>query len=185
MVGEFGRKWWLLALRGVLAIIFGILVFVMPGIALESLILVYAIYSIIGGVGTVFLGFNLRKSNAQWWVVVLEGVLGVIAGILALLFPGITALILLYIIAFWAILTGITTVVTAIQVRKEIEGEFWLGLSGVISIIFGVLLILFPGLGALSVLGIIGASSILLGFTLIMLAFRVKGYHDRITTATR
>jgi uncharacterized membrane protein HdeD (DUF308 family) len=123
----------------------------------------------------VIAGFRGRDTNRHWWVTILEGVVGIIAGIVAFVMPGITALVLLYIIAAWAIITGILEIWAAIQLRREIQGEFWLGLSGLASIVFGIFLYLFPGEGILTVLTLLAAYAIAFGVLLVILSFRLKG----------
>jgi uncharacterized membrane protein HdeD (DUF308 family) len=167
------RNWWIWIVRGIAAIIFGILCFVVPGIVLETLILFFAVYALIDGVLTIVNSFRNRQ-QPRWWAGLLEGVISILAGIGALLFPGMTAMIMLYFIAFWAIFTGVMEIISAIQLRKEIEGEFWLGLGGVISVVAGVLLILFPGAGILSVLTIVGAYAIVFGIMMILLGWRLR-----------
>jgi|SRR5690606_19279077 uncharacterized membrane protein HdeD (DUF308 family) len=174
MLTAMQQNWWVLVLRGLLSIVFGILVLVWPGIALESLILLVAAYFLIDGVVEIITFIQRRAVNPQWLWGVLEGVVSVLAGIGAFLFPGITALILLYLIAVYAIMTGVLQLIAAWQLRKEIEGEIWLGLGGLLSVIAGILLILFPGTGALAVLGIIAAYAILFGIILIVLGFRLR-----------
>ena len=114
------------------------------------------------------------KREKRWWLFLLQGIAGIIVGIMAFVWPGITALVLLYIIAAWAIVTGICEIVAAVQLRKEIEGEWLLGLGGIASVVFSVLLVAFPGAGALAVVWIIGAYSILFGILLLTLAFRLR-----------
>jgi hypothetical protein len=129
MLTAMQQNWWVLVLRGLLSIVFGILVLVWPGIALESLILLVAAYFLIDGVVEIITFIQRRAVNPQWLWGVLEGVVSVLAGIGAFLFPGITALILLYLIAVYAIMTGVLQLIAAWQLRKEIEGEIWLGLG--------------------------------------------------------
>jgi uncharacterized membrane protein HdeD (DUF308 family) len=174
MVNQLARNWWALALRGVFAILFGVLVFLAPGITLQTLILLLAAYFVVDGVGNIIAAFNNREHNNQWWVTLLEGVISILAGIGAFLWPGMTALILLYLIAAWAIVTGVLEVIAAIRLRKEIENEFWLGLAGVLSVLFGVALIVWPGAGVLTVLGLIGGYAIVSGILILMLAFRLR-----------
>lgn len=174
MLTILSRNWWLLALRGIFAILFGILTIFFPGIALSTLILLFAVYAIADGLAAAWSAIQHRNQE-QWWVHLLEGIVSIIAGIGAIVFPGLTALTLLYLIAAWAIITGVFETMAAIRLRKEIEGEFWMGLSGLLSIIFGVFLLVSPGAGALSVLTIIGIYTIAFGIFLIMLAFRVRG----------
>lgn len=176
MAAELSRYWWMLALRGVFAIIFGVLALLMPGLALATLVLLFGAYSVVDGVGAIITGFNSRASNSHWWVTLLEGVAGVIIGILTFIWPGVTALTLLYLIAAWAIITGVFEIYAAIQLRKQIENELWLGLSGLLSIVFGIILIVSPGTGALAVITIIAAYAIIFGIVMIVLAFRLKDF---------
>ena len=175
MLGVMARHWWVLLIRGIAAIIFGILAFLNPADALAALLLLWAAYALVDGVFTIIAGFRGREANNRWWVIVLEGVVSVLAGIGAYLYPGITALVLLYIIAAWAVVTGVLEIMAAIQLRKEIEGEIWLGLSGLASIIFGILLFVFPGAGILTVLTLVAAYAIIFGIVMIILAFRLRG----------
>jgi uncharacterized membrane protein HdeD (DUF308 family) len=178
MLDLLARNWWMLALRGVFAIIFGVLVILFPITALTTLIILFAIYSIADGVMAIWAVLSGETSTRKW-AHLLEGVVSVIAGIIAVLLPGMTALVLLYVIAAWAIVTGALQIWNAIELRKEIEGEFWLGLSGLLSVIFGILLIVNPGTGILTVLLLVSAYSIVFGVMLLMLAFRLKGMNDR------
>ncbi len=183
MLEALSRYWWLVVLRGVFAIIFGVLAFVWPGITIGALIILFGAYALVDGISSIITGISRRKSNSQWWVLLLEGIIGVVAGILAFVYPGMTALALLYFIAVWAILTGIMEVVAAIRLRKEIDNEWWLVLGGVLSIIFGLLLIIFPGSGALGLLWVIAAYSILFGIMLVILGFRLRGARGMMRTA--
>lgn len=125
-----------------------------------------------------------HRTEQGWWIHLLEGFVSIIAGIVAFVYPGITALVLLYVIAFWAIMTGVFEIWAAIQLRKEIEGEFWMGLSGIISIVFGVLLIVAPGAGILAVLTLVGIYAIAFGVFLIMLSLRLRTHGTRTPTHT-
>src|SRR5262245_32860987 len=125
MLNVMARNWWVLLIRGIAAILFGIAVILAPGIALTVLVLFWGAYALVDGVFALIAGFQVRATNDRWWVVVLEGLVGIIAGILTFIWPDITALALLYIIAAWAIITGVLELVAAIRLRKEIEGEFW------------------------------------------------------------
>ncbi len=174
MYNMLAKNWWLVALRGVLAILFGVLVFLFPALALQTLVLLFAAYALVDGVVTVWTAIQ-HHTEPNWWVHLLEGAVGILAGIVAITYPAITALILLYIIAAWAIFTGVFEIWAAIELRKQIENEFWLGLSGVLSILFGVVLFLFPGAGALAVLSLIAAYSVIFGVVMVVLAFRLRG----------
>jgi uncharacterized membrane protein HdeD (DUF308 family) len=184
MVMTLARNWWVLALRGLCAIIFGILAFVWPGVTLGVLVLLYGAYALVDGVLAIIAALSKRQeSGLPWWALLLEGLLGIAAGIVAFVWPGITALFLLFLIAGWAIVTGVFEIIAAIRLRKEIEGELWLALSGIVSIIFGVLLFARPGAGALTVVWLIGAYAIFFGIFLLALAFRLKRFKERASVS--
>jgi uncharacterized membrane protein HdeD (DUF308 family) len=177
MLDSMARHWWMFALRGAFAILFGILIVLFPSIAITTFVLLFALYAIMNGVFAIWSVFQ-NESSAQRWLHIAEGVISILAGIGAFLYPGMTALIMLYIIAIWSIVTGGIQIWLAIQLRKEIEGEFWLGLSGLLSVIFGIILILFPGTGVLAVLLIISAYAVVFGVMLVMLSLKLKSLHD-------
>ena len=113
-----GRNWWILALRGVFAIILGLIALFFPGIALRAFIIVFGVYAIIDGIAAVVIAIQERGSLSRWGWVLFEGIIGILAGIVAFVYPGLTALVLLYIIAFWAIVTGIMEIVAAFAIRN-------------------------------------------------------------------
>jgi uncharacterized membrane protein HdeD (DUF308 family) len=168
------RNWWVLALRGVLAIIFGVLALIWPGLTLFVLIALFGAYALVDGIFAVIAGIASYGRNERWWAVLLEGIAGIILGVLTFFYPGITALVLVYFIAAWALITGIFEIVAAIRLRKEIEGEWMMVLSGIVSIIFGLFLVVAPGAGALGLTWVIGAYAIAFGILLIILAFRLR-----------
>ena len=168
------RNWWALALRGLAAILFGLAAFFLPGITLTALILLFGAFALVDGIFAIVAAVRAERHNARWWLLLAQGVFGVLLGILTFIWPGLTALVLLYFIAAWAILTGIFEVVGAIRLRQEIEGEWVLILSGVLSVIFGVVLAVLPGVGILALLWLIGAYAVAAGVLLIILAFRVR-----------
>ena len=174
-------SWSALALRGVLAIIFGLLVFAWPGISLWVLVLFFGANALIDGVLAIVAAVRGSASGARWWGMLLQGILGIATGIITFLWPGLTTLVLLYFIAAWAIVIGIFEIVAAIRLRKEIQGEWLLALRGVLAIVFGVILFANPGAGALAVVWLIGAFSIALGVLNLILAFRLRGHHQRRT----
>lgn len=174
MLIVYTRNWWTLALRGLLAVIFGVLAFVWPGITLLSLVFLFGAYAIVDGVFAIVAGVR-RREQKRWWLLFIQGILGVIAGILAFTLPGMTALILLGLIAGWALFSGVLEIVAAIQMRKYITGEWLLALSGIASVLFGVLLLLNPAAGALAVVWIIGVYAVLFGVLLLALGFKLRG----------
>jgi len=174
-------SWSALALRGVLAIIFGLLVFAWPGISLWVLVLFFGANALIDGVLAIVAAVRGSASGARWWGMLLQGILGIATGIITFLWPGLTTLVLLYFIAAWAIVIGVFEIVAAIRLRKEIQGEWLLALRGVLAIVFGVILFANPGAGALALVWLIGAFSIALGVLNLILAFRLRGHHQRRT----
>jgi uncharacterized membrane protein HdeD (DUF308 family) len=169
--------------RGLAWIVFGLIVITQPGISLAALTLTFGVFALVDGVGHVVGALGGRQEYRNWWVLLLAGVAGIVVGILTFLSPGAIALGLLLYIAVWAIATGILGIVTAIHLRKEIEGEFWLALGGVASVAFGLLLIVRPGAGALAVLWLIGSYAIAFGAILVILAFKTRAFVNRVAAA--
>jgi uncharacterized membrane protein HdeD (DUF308 family) len=177
--------WWMTLIRGVIAILFGIMLFAWPQMSLASLVLVFGAFALADGVANVVTAIGGREENETWWVLLLSGLAGVGVGVLTFLNPGATALALLFYIAIWAIATGLLQVVAAVRLRKEIEGEFWLGLAGLASIVFGALIAARPGEGALAVLWLIATYAIAYGVILIVLAFQARGFVNRVKAAVK
>lgn len=170
------KYWWIFLLRGIFAVIFGILAFAMPGITLATLVILWGAYAFADGIVSLYTAIAGTTHGDDRWLVGLQGVIGVVAGLITFFFPMATAIGLLIAIAAWSLVIGVLQIVAAIKLRKEIEGEFWLGLSGLISILFGFFIMARPGAGALAVIYIIGAYAIVFGVFLIAFAFRVKGH---------
>ena len=141
-----------------------------------TLVLLFGGYAIVDGVGNVATAIGGRKGDETWWVLLLAGLAGIGVGALTFVTPGVTAIVLLFYVAIWAIATGLLQIVTAIRLRKAIEGEAWMVLGGIASVIFGVLLIANPGGGALAVLWIIGAYAIVFGATVVILALKARRF---------
>jgi uncharacterized membrane protein HdeD (DUF308 family) len=174
MLEQLTRYWWVIALRGVVAILFGIIAISQPAITLVALVWLWGAYALVDGVFTLFASVRAAEQGRRWEMLLLEGICGVAAGIVAFAWTGITAVALLYVMAAWAIVTGLFEIAAAIGLRKIIEGEWLLGLSGVLSIVLGVMLIANPGAGLVATVWMIGAYAVLFGITLVALAFRVK-----------
>jgi len=173
MLDLLARYWWALPLRGVFAVLFGLLTFFIPGITLLTLVLLFGAYVLLDGIFDIV---SAIRTPSHHWALILEGIVGIIAGILTFLWPGITAMVLLYLIAFWAIFTGVLEIVAGIRLREALTGEIWLILMGVLSLLFGLFILIFPGAGALAVAFWIGAYAFVFGIMLIALAFRLRGF---------
>jgi uncharacterized membrane protein HdeD (DUF308 family) len=176
MVEGLARNWWVVALRGAIAILFGVFTILNPAISLAALILLFGAYALVDGVFSVIAAITRRRNEPRWVALLVSGILGILIGVATALMPGVTALVLLYFIAAWAVVRGIFEIAAAIQLRRVIEGEFWLILAGVLSVAFGVLMFLFPGAGAIAVLLWIGVFAVVFGVMLLALAFRLRGW---------
>jgi uncharacterized membrane protein HdeD (DUF308 family) len=178
-IDTLARNWWLLLLRGIAGIIFGVLTFFWPEISLVALVLLFGAFAFADGVFTFINGIRERRANDRWWLLILQGLMGIGAGVVTAVWPAISALALLYVIAAWALVTGALEIAAAIRLRKVIEGEWLLALSGIASVLLGILLFVFPGPGALAVVLWIGAYALVSGVLLIVLAFRLRSRaHD-------
>jgi len=173
------RNWWALVLRGVLAVIFGILAIVFPGITVGALVILFGAFALVDGIFAIVAAVRAAERKRSWGALVLEGLAGVALGILTFVWPGVTAFALLYLIAAWAFITGVFEIVAAIRLRREITGEFWLGLAGVASIAFALLVVIFPGSGAVAIVWVIGAYAIVFGALLIGLGLRLRALGRR------
>jgi uncharacterized membrane protein HdeD (DUF308 family) len=174
------QYWWAILLRGVAAILFGFLALFAPGITLAALVLLFGAYALIDGISAIILGIKDYGEQERWWATLIGGIVSVAAGFVTFVMPGLTAVALLILIGVWAMFRGMLDVVAAVQLRDVIEGEWMLALAGVVSVLFGLLMILFPGAGALAMLWWIGAFAIVLGVAEIALAFRIHGIVRRI-----
>ncbi|PYS91656.1 MAG: hypothetical protein DMF62_02040 [Acidobacteria bacterium] len=166
------RTWWMFLIRGVLALIFGVVAILSPATAFISLVLIFGAFAFVDGVFALIAGITAKSENWLW--LILEGVIGLFIGVVTLIQPAAMGEAWLILIAVWAIVTGIFEVVTAIRIRKLIEGEFWMILSGLISFAFGVLVLLNPMSGAVAVGFIIGIYAVMFGATLIALSLRLR-----------
>ena len=154
---------------------FGLAALLRPGIALGALILLFGAYALVDGAFAIVGVFRGTRSGTPRWLLLVEGVAGILAGIIALIFPGLTAVALLYLVAAWAVVTGLAQIATAIRLRQEIRGEWALILGGILSVLFGLLLAVLPGVGILSLIWLIGAYAVAFGVLLLITAFQVRG----------
>lgn len=176
MMNLLARNWGWMMLRGVAALIFGLLTLFNPGITLVVLVIFFGSYAIVDGIFTVVSAVANRHEERHWVALLINGLISLAVGIVTFLWPGITAFALLYLIAAWALITGVMEIVTAIRLREMIRGEWLLVLAGVLSILFGILLFFRPGAGALAVVLWIGAYAVIFGILLIALAFRLRSW---------
>ena len=176
MLGLVTRHWSVFAIRGIAAIVVGILAFIWPVTTLAMLVILFGAYVLVDGVALLVAldrGEALARRHA--WAVGVMGVLGIVAGIVTFAWPGLTALSQLYLVAFWALAMGTFQVVAAVALRRELDGEFWMALGGVMSIVFGALLAVFPGEGLLSLVWLVGIWSVAFGVSSLGLAYRLHG----------
>ena len=167
-------RWWTLALRGVLGIAFGILTLIVPGASLYALMILFGAYALVDGAFNLAHAARGASRGRRWGSLVFEGIVSIVAGALTFLWPNITAMVLVLIIAAWAVATGILEIVAAVRLRKQIRREWLLALSGVLSIALGVLMFLFPQAGALTLVIWIGAYAIVFGGLLLALGIRLR-----------
>jgi uncharacterized membrane protein HdeD (DUF308 family) len=173
-VDSLSRNWWAIVLRGLAGMTFGLVTFFAPGISLAALVLVFGAYAFADGVLAIISAIRRERPGDRWWLLLLEGIAGIAAGVVTLLWPGITALVLLYVIAAWALVTGVLEIAAAIRLRKAIKGEWLLILSGILSVALGVMLVLWPGPGALALVIWIGAYAFVFGALLLALGLRLR-----------
>ena len=177
LLNALRRNWWTLVLRGVFAIAFGFFAWFWPGVTLLLLIITWAGYACVNGLITLFSAFA-RDGDEPRWILLLEGGLSLVAGAVTLFYPRFTGLLFLYVLAAWALLSGALEILAAWRLRQEIRGEFWLGFAGVMSLLFGVVLVLRPGAGALTVMWLIASYSVLYGVVLIGWGLHLRRLHQ-------
>jgi len=179
MLRLLSRHWWVLALRGLLAVIFGALALIWPAITVSALVILFGIYAIFDGLLSLFSALT-NRNRPGWLLLLIGSIAGIAVGILTFIWPRVTALMLLYVIAAWALVTGVLELVAAFQLRRELEGEWALALAGATSIILGLLLALRPSSGLIAVAWFVGVYAILFGILLIILGFRLRGLHKKL-----
>jgi len=181
----FGRKWWVFAIQGALAIVFGLLCFLSPAISLAVLIGFVGAFFLVTGVTALFATERESREGRPWGWHTFEGIVSLVAAGVTWFYPGETAVLLLAFIAIWAIIVGVARIAMAIRLRKVMQDEWLLSGAGILSIIFGVMMLIWPGAGALAVLWIIGAYALVFGGMLLMLGFRLHSLERRFETPTR
>jgi uncharacterized membrane protein HdeD (DUF308 family) len=180
MASLFKKGWWVLLVRGLAAVLFGVLALVWPRLTVTTLVLYFGAFALVDGLSDIIGSILNRKEDKYWWVVLLGGLASIVVGVLVFVWPQLTALFLLYMIAARALVTGILDIITAIRLRKEIEGEVLLILGGMASVIFGLIAFVRPGAGALAVISLIAIYAIFVGSILIVLAFRIRRWGKKL-----
>lgn len=180
LAAVLARNWWVLLLRGLLAILFGFVSFAAPGLSVAALVLLFGGFCLADGLMAAWTALSNNRQKENGWLLLIGGLLGIGVGLLTIFQPALTGLALLFYIAVWAIATGVVQVLTAIRLRQEIENEWMLVLAGLCSVAFGALLMARPGAGALAVLWLIGSYAIVFGVLLVVLALRVRSVARRI-----
>jgi uncharacterized membrane protein HdeD (DUF308 family) len=167
------RNWWAVLLRGLLAIVLGILTLALPAVSLASLVLLFAVYMLADGVLGIVSAIRAARRHERWGWLVLEGLLDLAAGIAALVWPGLTIIVFVVLVAVWAVVTGVALLGAAFRLNAQ-HGRWLMGLAGVLSLVWGILLIVAPIGGALVLMLWIGAYALVFGITLVVLAFRLR-----------
>jgi uncharacterized membrane protein HdeD (DUF308 family) len=187
MVETLSRYWWAVVLRGIAATLFGVLALVWPGPTVFALVLLFGAYALVDGVFTLASALGRKRDDgragSRVWLIV-HGIAGILMGILTFVWPSATALVLLWLIAAWALITGVLQIVTAARLRREMRHEWLLALSGALSVVFGVLLIVWPAAGVLAVVTLIGAYAIVFGIALVALGVRLRQNRPGTQVAT-
>ena len=174
-----GETWWTVVVRGIVAVLFGFAALIWPAITLFILILLFGAFVLITGAINVFTALSTRETNTNWGWLLASGIVGVLVGIAVFVWPGITGLILLFIIAFWALATGVLEIIAAFSARAEAGFRWLLAIVGGLSVVFGLLLLVFPGAGALGVITLRGAFAIVYGILLVILGFQLRAQPAR------
>ncbi len=179
-VRRLARNWWVMALRGVCALLFGIIAILRPFEALTVLVIFYGAYMLVDGLFALVAVLTTGSHYPHWWALLLEAICGIGIGVLTFLWPPVTELVLLYFIGFWAIVTGVFEIVAAFRLRQEIVGEVWLILAGIVSLVFGLVILVWPGAGAALVGTLIGIYATVFGVTLLALALKLRSWHQNL-----
>jgi uncharacterized membrane protein HdeD (DUF308 family) len=179
-----GIHWWALVIRGVVAVLFGILAISWPGITLAVLLVLFGLYALANGILAVIAAVGSAEGRRHWCALLITGIVGIAAGIVAFAYPGITLVALLYVIAAWAVISGIFEIVAAVSGTGDVGTRWLFGLSGVLSVLFGILLFAYPLTGLLAVAWLIGFYAIFYGFTQIVLGLQLHGFETRVRPTT-
>ena len=175
--GLFAGRWWAILIRGIVAIAFGVLAFTWPSVTLATLVVLFGCYALLDGAFSLITAIGGRRRRDDRWLLVLEGIVGIWAGVVTLRAPAVTAAVLVFFMSIWAMSTGFLRIAGAIRLRKEISGEVWLVLSGLASVLFALMLMFRPGVGALALVWIIAGYALIMGVFLVMLGIELRHPH--------
>jgi uncharacterized membrane protein HdeD (DUF308 family) len=175
--GLFAGRWWAVLIRGLIAIAFALLAFTWPGVTLATLVVLFGFYALLDGAFSLISAIGGRRLDDDRWLLMLEGVVGIWAGVVILRAPAVTAVVLVFLMSIWAMSTGFLRIVGAIRLRNEISGEVWLVLSGLASVLFAFMLMLRPGVEALALVWIIAGYALIMGVFLVMLGIELRHPH--------
>lgn len=175
---ELADRWWSLALRGCAGIAFGFIALLAPGVTLISLLFVFAVYAFTDGVLNLVYAFRTRSTGQPWGSMIVAGIVSILAGVVAAIWPGATGTALVIVAGAWAVVRGFFEIAAAVRLRKEIDDEWILGLTGVLSVIFGVLLLAYPGIGALALVTALGAYGLVFGVLTLAFAMKLRAWRE-------
>jgi uncharacterized membrane protein HdeD (DUF308 family) len=167
------QNWWAIALRGLFAVVFGLLTFVLPGITIATLVILFAAYMLVDGVFAIVAGVKAAQRHERWGSLVLEGVANILAGVVAILWPAITVLVFVYLVAFWSLVSGILMIMAAFKLTGE-HGRWWMAIAGALSVGFGLLLAIMPIAGAVVLTLWLGVYAVVFGAMLLVASFRLR-----------
>ena len=182
LMDDLARNWWVFAIRGLAALLFGLFALFVPGITILSLVLVFAAYAVVDGVFAITAAVRAGKAHKKWGALALEGLVGILAGIVTAVWPGLSVLFFVALIAIWAIFTGLLLLTAGVKVDAG-HGRWWMVLAAVCSIAFGALLIIAPQAGAVVLAWWIGAYALLFAVAMLAFAFRLKAKFDHLKRA--
>jgi uncharacterized membrane protein HdeD (DUF308 family) len=178
MLAVAARQWWVLALQGILGILFGVLAILFPGIALTTLAYLFAAWAIIAGVTQIAVGWRVAEARGRSWPFAVMGIVSLVAGVLAALIPGLTVLGFVLLLGWWLVIQGAMEVYTAWRIRREVTGEWILALAGGARVILGLIVLVMPIVGAILTVALLATWSIIGGVTALVLGFRLRQFHQ-------